>query len=111
MEQLNEYAMRNELEEAWKCRYPDKIWYLGQVRCREDLPLSEIVTEEARQRFIDQGLFPEEVTWDTHAETRTIVDASKLSMDDVKSIPKEELDRWYREDPILRAGVEARARG
>lgn len=54
----HELVDQAELELAWECHYPDHIWNIDHG---EKPPLNELVTEAARQRFINEGIFPDEL--------------------------------------------------
>lgn len=108
MNKLNEETMTidtdTELEEAWRTKKPGKIWNIDNDGVP---PWSEILTEEAKHRFMEQGMFPEDVT---HADVEYDDWRHDKWDPDEGKMPPGWADELYRTDPILAAGQRRRER-
>ena len=66
MEELNEEAVAfdtdidQELEEAWRTKWPDHLWNTNHDGVP---PFSEVLTNEAKQHYISQGIHPDQLEW------------------------------------------------
>ena len=107
MEQDSDEVELTELQEAWRTKHPGRLWYLSDGAP----PMEEVLLESAKQHFMEQGLFPEEVHFNDLDDPENMADFDRIESNRNGPITNEEFERWNREDPILRAGAEARARG
>ena len=57
---MEKIKMTNDnIDNAWKSKYPEREFYLD-----ENAPMNEILTEDAKNRFKNMGMFPDEVLFE-----------------------------------------------
>ena len=77
MKQLNEFRETelDELEEAWRTKHPNRLWNTNRDGAP---PFSEVMTEEAKQHYIERGVHPDDLEWDWRKIPSEFLDESRL---------------------------------